>query len=248
MSESSPVIEVREIEKRYGEVTVLNGVSLDIHTGETVVVLGPSGSGKSTLLRTLNRLETIDGGEIRYRGEPIPAEGGALADYRCEVGMVFQSFNLYPHRTALENITLAPVKRKRATPVEARAQAQVLLDEVNLGDHADKRPSALSGGQQQRVAIARALAMKPDVMLYDEPTSALDPEMIHEVLGVMRRLTGSGMTSVIVTHEIGFARESADRIVFMDEGKVIEEGTPEEFFSAPRTQRARNFLEKILQH
>lgn len=248
MPNSTPVIEIKNIVKRYQEVPVLNGVSLDIYAGETVVILGPSGSGKSTLLRTMNRLEPIDGGEIRYRGTPIPEEGSALASYRCEVGMVFQSFNLYPHKTAIQNISLAPIKRKRATREEAETQARDLLEQVNLTDHADKRPSALSGGQQQRVAIARALAMKPDVMLYDEPTSALDPEMIHEVLGVMKRLTDSGMTSVIVTHEIGFARESADRIVFIDEGQIVEEASPEEFFSNPRSERAQTFLEKILQH
>lgn len=241
-------LEARSIDKHFGSVHVLDDVSLKIEQGETVVILGPSGSGKSTLLRTLNRLETIDRGQILYQGAPIPEEGQELAAYRCEVGMVFQSFNLYPHKTVLENLTLAPVRRRLVTKPEARDKAQKLLNRVNMADHIGKHPSGLSGGQQQRVAIARALAMDPRVMLFDEPTSALDPEMIQEVLTVMKDLSDGGMTTVLVTHEIGFARRSADRVVFMDEGRIIEENTPSEFFDHPRTERARVFLDKIIHH
>ncbi|WP_279388451.1 amino acid ABC transporter ATP-binding protein [Tamaricihabitans halophyticus] len=252
MSERSPsqgaVIELKDVEKSFGATKVLTGVNLSIAKGETVVILGPSGSGKSTLLRTTNRLEPIDSGEIWYHGKPIPREGRELAAYRAEVGMVFQQFNLYPHKTAVQNITLAPVKRGKQKPEEARARALRLLADVNLSEHANKRPGALSGGQQQRVAIARAMAMDPEVILFDEPTSALDPEMIQEVVHVMKRLSADGMTMAVVTHEIGFARESADRIVFMDEGRIIEESDPESFFTNPRTERAQEFLGKILNH
>jgi glutamate transport system ATP-binding protein len=243
-----PVLSAESIHKRYGATHVLRGVTLNVHKGETVVILGPSGSGKSTLLRTLNRLETIDSGEIRYNGELIPEEGNELAAYRSHVGMVFQSFNLYPHKTVVENLTLAPVKRRLMSKHAAEDRAQQLLSQVNMSEHGLKRPAQLSGGQQQRVAIARALAMNPKVMLFDEPTSALDPEMIQEVLKVMRELGEGGMTSVLVTHEIGFARQSADRIVFIDEGEIIEEGTPLEFFENTKTERARDFLDKIIHH
>lgn len=243
-----PVIELRSVEKSFGRTKVLDGVDLAIYPGETLVVLGPSGSGKSTLLRTINRLETIDAGEILYKGAPIPEEGTALAAYRAEVGMVFQAFNLYPHKTAIENVALAPVRTGRKAAAEARGHAVDLLARVNLADHGDKRPSALSGGQQQRVAIARALAMEPDLMLFDEPTSALDPEMIQEVLNVMKGLTGAGMTMAVVTHEIGFARSSADRVIFVDEGRIVEDCDPSSFFERPSSERARDFLSKILDH
>ncbi|ARD42712.1 amino acid ABC transporter ATP-binding protein [Actinomyces gaoshouyii] len=236
------------VTKRFGDFTALDDVSLDIHRGEVVAVVGASGSGKSTLCRTINRLETIDAGTIEINGELLPQEGRDLARLRAEVGMVFQSFNLFGHRTVLDNITLAPIKVRRMDRADAEARAHELLARVGLADQASKRPSQLSGGQAQRVAIARALAMDPVAMLFDEPTSALDPEMINEVLDVIRDLATSGMTMLVVTHEMGFARSVADRVVFMDAGRIVEQSSPEEFFSSPHTDRARDFLAKILTH
>ncbi|WP_026048547.1 amino acid ABC transporter ATP-binding protein [Actinomyces timonensis] len=236
------------ITKRFGDFTALDNVSLDIRRGEVVAVVGASGSGKSTLCRTINRLETIDEGTIEINGELLPEEGKDLARLRAEVGMVFQSFNLFGHRTVLDNITLAPIKVRRMSRADAEARARELLARVGLADQAAKRPSQLSGGQAQRVAIARALAMDPLAMLFDEPTSALDPEMITEVLDVIRDLATSGMTMLVVTHEMGFARSVADRVVFMDSGRIVEQASPEEFFTSPRTDRARDFLATILSH
>ncbi len=236
------------VDKWFGDLHVLRDVSLSIRRGEVVVVIGPSGSGKSTLCRAVNRLETIDGGTITVDGQPLPAEGKALAHLRAEVGMVFQGFNLFPHKTILENVTLGPIKVRGVAKDEAEARATRLLDRVGVGQQAQKLPAQLSGGQQQRVAIARALAMEPKVMLFDEPTSALDPEMIKEVLDVMVDLAQGGMTMVVVTHEMGFARTAAHRVVFMSEGQIVEENTPEEFFTHPRSDRAKDFLGKILKH
>ena len=236
------------VNKWFGDLHVLQDIDLEITRGEVVVVIGPSGSGKSTLCRVINRLEPIDKGEIRLDGRPLPEEGKALAQLRAEVGMVFQSFNLFSHKTVLENITLGPTKVRRVTADEAREQAQRLLDRVGVTAQADKYPAQLSGGQQQRVAIARALAMQPKVMLFDEATSALDPEMIKEVLDVMVELAEEGMTMVVVTHEMGFARTAADRVVFMDDGRIVEEATPDQFFTNPKSDRAKDFLGKILQH
>ena len=244
----SPLIRISGITKRFGDFTALDNVSLDIRRGEVVAVVGASGSGKSTLCRTINRLETIDEGTIEINGELLPEEGKDLARLRAEVGMVFQSFNLFPHRTVLDNITLAPVRVRGIARSEAETTARTLLERVGLADQADKRPTQLSGGQQQRVAIARALAMDPKIMLFDEPTSALDPEMITEVLDVIKDLATSGMTMLVVTHEMGFARSVADRVVFMDSGQIVESGAPAEFFSAPTTDRARDFLSKVLSH
>lgn len=243
-----PLIVLDHVEKHFGALHVLRDVNLTVHTGEVVVVIGPSGSGKSTLCRTINRLETIDSGVITIDGKPLPSEGRDLARLRADVGMVFQSFNLFAHRTVLENVTLGQIKAKRVRPAEAKATAMELLERVGVADQASKRPAQLSGGQQQRVAIARALAMKPKAMLFDEPTSALDPEMINEVLDVMVGLAQDGMTMVVVTHEMGFARRAAHRVVFMDAGQVVEEAEPETFFTAPRSERARDFLSKILTH
>ena len=243
-----PLIVLDHVEKHFGDLHVLRDVNLTIHRGEVVVVIGPSGSGKSTLCRTINRLETIDSGTISVDGKPLPAEGRELARLRADVGMVFQSFNLFAHRTVLENVTLGQVKAKGVKPAVAKATAMELLDRVGVADQASKRPAQLSGGQQQRVAIARALAMKPQAMLFDEPTSALDPEMINEVLDVMVGLAQDGMTMVVVTHEMGFARRAAHRVVFMDAGQVVEEADPETFFTAPRSGRAKDFLSKILTH
>lgn len=243
-----PLIVLDHVEKHFGALHVLRDVNLTVHTGEVVVVIGPSGSGKSTLCRTINRLETIDSGVITIDGRPLPSEGRDLARLRADVGMVFQSFNLFAHRTVLENVTLGQIKAKRVRPAEAKATAMELLERVGVADQASKRPAQLSGGQQQRVAIARALAMKPKAMLFDEPTSALDPEMINEVLDVMVGLAQDGMTMVVVTHEMGFARRAAHRVVFMDAGQVVEEAEPETFFTAPRSERARDFLSKILTH
>ena len=243
-----PLIVLDHVEKHFGDLHVLRDVNLTIHRGEVVVVIGPSGSGKSTLCRTINRLETIDSGTISVDGKPLPAEGRELARLRADVGMVFQSFNLFAHRTVLENVTLGQVKAKGVKPAVAKATAMELLDRVGVADQASKRPAQLSGGQQQRVAIARALAMKPQAMLFDEPTSALDPEMINEVLDVMVGLAQDGMTMVVVTHEMGFARRAAHRVVFMDAGQVVEEAEPEVFFTAPRSERAKDFLSKILTH
>ncbi|GGU24343.1 amino acid ABC transporter ATP-binding protein [Streptomyces lavendofoliae] len=243
-----PLIELRDVNKYYGRLHVLKDVSLTVGRGEVVVVIGPSGSGKSTLCRAVNRLETIESGRITVGGRDLPEEGKALARLRTEVGMVFQSFNLFAHRTVLDNVSLAPVKVRRRSRADADRRSRELLDRVGLADQADKYPAQLSGGQQQRVAIARALAMDPEVLLFDEPTSALDPEMINEVLEVMRQLARDGMTMVVVTHEMGFARSAAHRVVFMADGRVIEDRAPEEFFTSPRSERARDFLSKILTH
>ncbi|GAU67200.1 putative glutamate ABC transporter ATP-binding protein [Streptomyces sp. NBRC 110611] len=242
------LIELRGVNKYYGKLHVLQDIDLTVGRGEVVVVIGPSGSGKSTLCRAINRLESIESGTITLDGRPLPEEGRALAQLRAEVGMVFQSFNLFAHKTVLDNIMLAPVKVRKQKKDEAARRARELLDRVGLGTQADKYPAQLSGGQQQRVAIARALAMDPKALLFDEPTSALDPEMINEVLEVMRRLARDGMTMVVVTHEMGFARSAANRVVFMADGRIVEDRTPEEFFTAPRSERARDFLSKILKH
>ncbi|MFD8328654.1 amino acid ABC transporter ATP-binding protein [Streptomyces lydicus] len=242
------LIEMRGVNKHFGELHVLRDIDLIVGRGEVVVIIGPSGSGKSTLCRAVNRLETVESGTIELDGRPLPDEGRALAQLRADVGMVFQSFNLFAHKTVLENIMLAPVKVRRMKKDEAARRARELLDRVGLAAQADKYPAQLSGGQQQRVAIARALAMDPKVLLFDEPTSALDPEMINEVLEVMRQLARDGMTMVVVTHEMGFARSAANRVVFMDDGRVVEDRTPEEFFTAPRSERAKDFLSKILKH
>ncbi|WP_031080233.1 amino acid ABC transporter ATP-binding protein [Streptomyces sp. NRRL S-118] len=243
-----PLIELRDVNKYYGQLHVLQDIDLTVGRGEVVVVIGPSGSGKSTLCRTINRLETIESGTITVDGKELPAEGRALAGLRADVGMVFQSFNLFAHRTVLENLSLAPVKVRKRSREEADRRSRELLDRVGLSAHADKYPAQLSGGQQQRVAIARALAMDPKVMLFDEPTSALDPEMINEVLDVMQQLARDGMTMVVVTHEMGFARSAAHRVVFMADGRIVEDRTPEEFFTSPRSERAKDFLSKILKH
>ncbi|MEU2548042.1 amino acid ABC transporter ATP-binding protein [Streptomyces roseolus] len=236
------------VNKHFGALHVLQDIDLTIGRGEVVVVIGPSGSGKSTLCRTINRLETIDAGTITIDGKPLPAEGRELARLRSDVGMVFQSFNLFAHKTVLENVMLGQIKVRGTAKAEAEAKARTLLERVGVAAQADKYPAQLSGGQQQRVAIARALAMGPKVMLFDEPTSALDPEMINEVLEVMQQLAREGMTMVVVTHEMGFARSAADRVVFMADGRIVEQATPEEFFSNPRSDRAKDFLSKILHH
>jgi len=243
-----PLVVLSKVNKHFGALHVLKDIDLTVHRGEVVVVIGPSGSGKSTLCRAINRLETIDSGTITIDGEPLPAEGKALAQLRADVGMVFQSFNLFAHKTVLQNVTLGPIKAKGMKRAEAEATAMRLLERVGVADQAAKLPAQLSGGQQQRVAIARALAMQPKVMLFDEPTSALDPEMINEVLDVMVALARDGMTMVVVTHEMGFARKAANRVVFMDDGRTVEEAEPEQFFTAPRSDRARDFLSKILTH
>ncbi|GAA4682740.1 amino acid ABC transporter ATP-binding protein [Nocardioides nanhaiensis] len=236
------------VDKWFGDLHVLQDINLTVTRGEVVVVIGPSGSGKSTLCRTINRLETIDQGSISLDGEPLPEEGKELARLRAEVGMVFQSFNLFAHKTILENVTLGPIKVRKQSKADAEKRAKELLDRVGVGHQAAKYPAQLSGGQQQRVAIARALAMEPKVMLFDEPTSALDPEMIKEVLDVMVDLAQGGMTMIVVTHEMGFARTAADRVVFMADGAIAEENTPEEFFTNPQSARAQDFLGKILKH
>ncbi|MGD6742336.1 amino acid ABC transporter ATP-binding protein [Streptomyces sp. BH106] len=243
-----PLIELRDVNKYYGELHVLQDIDLTVGKGEVVVVIGPSGSGKSTLCRTINRLETIESGAIRLDGQPLPEEGKALAQLRAEVGMVFQSFNLFAHKTVLQNVSLAQLKVRKRKKEEADKRSRELLDRVGLAAHAEKFPAQLSGGQQQRVAIARALAMDPKALLFDEPTSALDPEMINEVLEVMQQLAHEGMTMVVVTHEMGFARTAADRVVFMADGKIVEDRSPEEFFTHPESERARDFLSKILKH
>ena len=243
-----PLVRLSGVDKWFGELHVLQDIDLSIDPGEVVVVIGPSGSGKSTLCRTINRLEPIDSGEIAIDGQRLPEEGKALARLRADVGMVFQSFNLFAHKTVLENVTLGPVKVRRQRKAEAERRARELLDRVGVGNQADKYPAQLSGGQQQRVAIARALAMDPKVMLFDEPTSALDPEMISEVLDVMVALARDGMTMVVVTHEMGFARRAANRVVFMDGGRIVESADPETFFTRPTSDRAKDFLSKILTH
>ena len=236
------------VDKHYGDLHVLQDINMEIKRGEVVVVIGPSGSGKSTLCRAINRLETIDSGTIKLDGKELPAEGKGLAKLRAEVGMVFQSFNLFAHKTILQNVTLGPMKVRKLKKAEAEAEAKKLLDRVGVGVQASKYPAQLSGGQQQRVAIARALAMKPQVMLFDEPTSALDPEMVKEVLDVMVSLAKEGMTMIVVTHEMGFARVAADRVVFMADGQIVESNTPSEFFDNPQSERAKDFLGKILKH
>ncbi|OIJ93012.1 amino acid ABC transporter ATP-binding protein [Streptomyces colonosanans] len=242
------LVVLKSINKHFGALHVLQDIDLTIARGEVVVVIGPSGSGKSTLCRTINRLETIDSGEILIDGRPLPQEGKELARLRADVGMVFQSFNLFAHKTVLENVMLGQIKVRRTDKQKAEEKARALLDRVGVGAQADKYPAQLSGGQQQRVAIARALAMDPKVMLFDEPTSALDPEMINEVLEVMQQLARDGMTMVVVTHEMGFARSAANRVVFMADGRIVEEAAPEQFFSNPRSDRAKDFLSKILHH
>ena len=243
-----PLVELRHVNKHFGALHVLRDITMSVQAGEVVVIIGPSGSGKSTLCRAINRLETIDDGTILVDGIPLPEEGKALAKLRSDVGMVFQSFNLFAHKTVLDNITLGPIKVRGIKPAQAREEAMTLLERVGVADQAAKLPAQLSGGQQQRVAIARALAMNPKVMLFDEPTSALDPEMINEVLEVMVRLAWEGMTMLVVTHEMGFAHRAADRVVFMADGSIVEEATPDIFFTAPRSERAKDFLSKVLAH
>ncbi len=243
-----PLIELRDVNKYFGELHVLRDINLTVGKGEVVVVIGPSGSGKSTLCRAINRLEPIRSGEIRLDGQPLAEEGKELARLRADVGMVFQSFNLFAHKTVLQNISLAQMKVRGRNKAQADRRSLELLDRVGLVSQASKYPAQLSGGQQQRVAIARALAMDPKVLLFDEPTSALDPEMINEVLEVMRQLARDGMTMVVVTHEMGFARSAANRVVFMADGAIVEDRTPEEFFTDPRSDRAKDFLSKILTH
>jgi glutamate transport system ATP-binding protein len=245
---TQPLIVLESVEKHFGPVHVLRDVNLTVARGEVVVVIGPSGSGKSTLCRVINRLEPIDSGTITFDGQPLPGEGRALARLRSDVGMVFQSFNLFAHRTVLDNITLGPIKVRRDPPDRARADAMALLDRVGIADQAAKFPAQLSGGQQQRAAIARALAMRPKAMLFDEPTSSLDPEMVGEVLDVMTSLARDGMTMLVVTHEMGFARHAADRVVFMADGQLVEQADPAEFFANPKSNRAKDFLSKILTH
>ena len=243
-----PLVVIDHVNKHFGELHVLNDINTVVNRGEVVVVIGPSGSGKSTLCRAINRLETIDSGSITIDGEVLPEEGSELAHLRADVGMVFQSFNLFAHKTILENVTLAPIKVRKMSRADADKRGMEMLDRVGIADQAGKMPAQLSGGQQQRVAIARSLAMTPKLILMDEPTSALDPEMINEVLDVMVGLAKDGMTMVVVTHEMGFARKAADRVLFMAAGRIEEEATPEEFFSHPRTPRAQDFLSKILEH
>jgi len=243
-----PLVVVKDINKHYGELHVLKNINAVVNRGEVVVVIGPSGSGKSTLCRAINRLETIDDGVITIDGVALPAEGKALAHLRADVGMVFQAFNLFAHKTVLENVTLGPIKVRGLSKTEAEKKAMALLERVGVANQAQKMPAQLSGGQQQRVAIARALAMEPKLILLDEPTSALDPEMINEVLEVMIDLANDGMTMIVVTHEMGFARKAADRVIFMAEGEIVEETTPEQFFTNPQSPRAKDFLSKILAH
>jgi glutamate transport system ATP-binding protein len=243
-----PMIRMQSVEKHFGSLHVLRDINLEVDPGQVVVVLGPSGSGKSTLCRTINRLEPIDSGTIEVDGKALPAEGKALAGLRADVGMVFQSFNLFAHKTILDNVTLAPLKVRKVNKSEAQKQALALLERVGIANQRDKYPAQLSGGQQQRAAIARALAMRPKIMLFDEPTSALDPEMVNEVLDVMTTLAREGMTMLVVTHEMGFARKAANRVIFMDGGEIVEDGPPDQFFTAPRSDRAKDFLGKILTH
>jgi glutamate transport system ATP-binding protein len=243
-----PMIRIKAVDKHFGPLHVLKDINLAVPKGEVVVVLGPSGSGKSTLCRSINRLEPIDNGLIEVDGKPLPAEGKDLARLRADVGMVFQSFNLFAHKTIVENVLLGPVKVRKIAKDDARRTGMQLLERVGIANQADKYPAQLSGGQQQRAAIARALAMQPKVMLFDEPTSALDPEMVQEVLDVMTSLAKEGMTMLVVTHEMGFARKAADRVIFMSDGEVVEDSTPEAFFTAPKSSRAKDFLGKILTH
>ncbi|MBO0874336.1 MAG: amino acid ABC transporter ATP-binding protein [Pseudonocardia sp.] len=242
------MVRMVHVDKHFGELHVLKDINLEVDAGQVVVVLGPSGSGKSTLCRAINRLEPIDSGVIEVDGKPLPAEGRDLARLRADVGMVFQSFNLFAHKTILENVTLAPVKVRKAAKRDAEERGMELLGRVGIANQRDKYPAQLSGGQQQRAAIARALAMRPKVMLFDEPTSALDPEMVQEVLDVMTGLARDGMTMLVVTHEMGFARRAANRVCFMADGEIVEDASPDEFFTSPRSERAKDFLSKILTH
>jgi glutamate transport system ATP-binding protein len=248
MAEATPMVSLHGVNKHFGALHVLKDIDLDVQRGEVVVVLGPSGSGKSTLCRTINRLEPIDSGMITVDGVPLPAEGRALARLRSDVGMVFQSFNLFAHKTIIDNVTLAPIKVRKLSRDRARQEGMALLERVGIADQADKYPAQLSGGQQQRAAIARSLAMEPKVMMFDEPTSALDPEMITEVLEVMTELASEGMTMVVITHEMGFARNAAHRVVFMADGAIVEAAEPAVFFKSPQSDRAKDFLGKILSH
>ncbi|MFJ4037935.1 amino acid ABC transporter ATP-binding protein [Microbacterium sp. NPDC090007] len=245
---TEPLVVVSDVQKHYGQFQALKDIDLTVDRGEVVVVIGPSGSGKSTLCRTINRLETITSGSITIDGKELPKEGKGLAELRADVGMVFQSFNLFAHLTILENVTLGPLKVRKMKKADAEKEARALLERVGVGHQADKLPAQLSGGQQQRVAIARALAMKPKVMLFDEPTSALDPEMINEVLDVMVGLAKDGMTMIVVTHEMGFARKAANRVVFMADGQIVEQAAPEQFFTRPESDRAKDFLSKLITH
>jgi glutamate transport system ATP-binding protein len=242
------LVRLTGVQKHFGGLHVLKDIDLAVARGEVVIVIGPSGAGKSTLCRAINRLETIDEGEILLDGQPLPQEGKALAQLRADVGMVFQSFNLFAHKTVLQNVTLGPIKVRKKSKADAESRAKELLDRVGVGHQAAKYPAQLSGGQQQRVAIARALAMEPKVMLFDEPTSALDPEMIKEVLDVMVDLAERGMTMIVVSHEMGFARTAANRVVFMADGRIVEQAEPETFFTNPQSDRAKDFLGKILKH
>ena len=243
---AEPLVVLKDVNKHYGDMHALKQVNMTVGKGEVVVLIGPSGSGKSTLIRTINRLETITDGTITIDGVVLPEEGKGLAKLRSDVGMVFQSFNLFAHKTILENVTLGPIKVRGMKKADADAKAMELLKRVGVDHQAAKYPAQLSGGQQQRVAIARSLAMEPKVMLFDEPTSALDPEMINEVLDVMVELAKAGMTMVVVTHEMGFARKAADRVVFLADGQIVEEADPDEFFTNPQSDRAKDFLGKIL--
>jgi glutamate transport system ATP-binding protein len=248
MAAGPALLEMQQVNKHFGDLHVLKDVDLSVDAGEVVVVVGPSGSGKSTMCRTVNRLEGIDSGTIRLDGRPLPSEGRELARLRSDVGMVFQQFNLFAHMSVLDNVTLGPIKVRDQPRQQAEQRARELLARVGVEDQAHKMPAQLSGGQQQRVAIARALAMDPKLILFDEPTSALDPEMISEVLDVMRDLAAAGMTMMVISHEMGFARSAANRVIFMDGGRILEQATPEEFFANPRTDRAKDFLSKILSH
>ena len=245
---TEPLVVLENVNKHFGDLHVLKDIDLTVGKGEVVVVIGPSGSGKSTLCRAINRLETIESGTISIDGQRLPEEGKQLAQLRADVGMVFQSFNLFAHKTILENVTLGPIKVRKLSKADAEKRAMELLERVGVEHQAEKYPAQLSGGQQQRVAIARSLAMDPKVMLFDEPTSALDPEMINEVLDVMIELARSGMTMVVVTHEMGFARRAANRVVFMADGQIVEQAVPEQFFTNPQSDRAKDFLGKILTH
>ena len=247
-SSATPIIEMSHVDKHYGQLHVLNDINLSVEKGEVLVLIGPSGSGKSTLCRTINRLETIDSGEIKIDGTPLPQEGRELAALRAEVGMVFQSFNLFAHKSILQNVTMGPIEVLHTPKARAEEEAMELLRRVGVAEQANKVPAQLSGGQQQRVAIARSLAMHPKAMLFDEPTSALDPEMINEVLDVMVELAQEGMTMVVVTHEMNFARRVANRVVFMADGQIVEQAAPDEFFDHPKSERARDFLNSIKGH
>ena len=242
------LVELESVTKRFGDNVVLDDIDLTIDRGQAVVVAGPSGSGKSTMLRCVNGLETVDSGDVRFDGQSVPSAGKRIFDIRAEMGMVFQQFNLFPHKTVLQNITLGPTQVKGLSESDAKARAEKLLERVGIPEKASAYPADLSGGQQQRVAIARALAMEPKLMLFDEPTSALDPEMIREVLDVMRDLAREGMTMIVVTHEMGFAREVCDRIVFIDDGKIVEDAPPDEFFTQTKSDRAKEFVDKIIHH